>query len=121
MAASYVSRDMPSVLPRFGFTTCTPFASLLIQPGESLAYVKEQIGHGSIQITVDVYGHLVRGGNRAAVDRLDDAPLWKTSYGLVLPIRRAQEECRCRAPNVMLGPFGERALCGRLRRYESAK
>jgi hypothetical protein len=49
------------------------FASLLIQQGESLAYVKEQMGHSSIQITVDVYGHLVPGGNRAAVDRLDDA------------------------------------------------
>jgi hypothetical protein len=48
-------------------------ASLLIQQGESVAYVKEQMGHSSIQITVDVYGHLVPGGNRAAVDRLDDA------------------------------------------------
>jgi hypothetical protein len=49
------------------------FASLLIQQGESVAYVKEQMGHSSIQITVDVYGHLVPGGNRAAFDRLDDA------------------------------------------------
>lgn len=49
------------------------FSSLLIQQGESLAYVKEQMGHNSIQVTVDVYGHLVPGGNRAAVDRLDDA------------------------------------------------
>jgi integrase len=48
------------------------FASLLIQQGESLAYVKDQMGHSSIQVTVDVYGHLVPGGNRAAVDRLDD-------------------------------------------------
>ena len=48
------------------------FASLLIQNGESLAYVKEQLGHHSIQITVDTYGHLVPGGNRQTVDRLDD-------------------------------------------------
>jgi integrase len=48
------------------------FASLLIQNGESLAYVKEQMGHHSIQVTVDTYGHLVPGGNRQAVDRLDD-------------------------------------------------
>ncbi len=47
------------------------FASLLIQNGESLAYVKEQMGHHSITITVDTYGHLVPGGNKAAVDRLD--------------------------------------------------
>jgi integrase len=48
------------------------FASLLIQQGESLAYVKEQMGHHSIRVTVDVYGHLVPGGNKAAVDRLDE-------------------------------------------------
>ena len=50
------------------------FASLLLQQGESVVYVKEQLGHGSIQITVDTYGHLIPGANRAAVDRLDDAP-----------------------------------------------
>jgi hypothetical protein len=37
--------------------------------------VKEQRGHASIQITVDIYGHLIPGANRAAVDRLDDAPM----------------------------------------------
>jgi integrase len=47
------------------------FASLLLQNGESLAYVKEQMGHSSINVTVDIYGHLVPGGNRAAVDKLD--------------------------------------------------
>ena len=48
------------------------FASLLIQQGESIVYVKEQLGHASIQMTVDTYGHLIPGANRAAVDRLDD-------------------------------------------------
>ena len=47
------------------------YASLLIQNGESLAYIRDQLGHHSIQITVDIYGHLVPGGNRAAVDKLD--------------------------------------------------
>ncbi len=51
------------------------YASLLIQQGESLAYVRDQLGHHSIQITVDIYGHLVPGGNQAAVDRLDDATI----------------------------------------------
>jgi len=46
------------------------FASLLIQNGESLAYVKDQLGHSSIKMTVDVYGHLVPGANRQAVNRL---------------------------------------------------
>ncbi len=50
------------------------YASLLLQQGESVVYVKEQLGHSSIQLTVDTYGHLIPGANRAAVDRLDDAP-----------------------------------------------
>ena len=50
------------------------FAFLLIQNGEPLTYVKEQMGHSSIQVTVDVYGHLVPSANRAAVDRLDAQP-----------------------------------------------
>jgi integrase len=48
------------------------FASLLLQNGESLVYVKDQMGHSSIQVTVDIYGHLVPGGNRQAVNKLDD-------------------------------------------------
>jgi len=58
------------------------FASLLLQQGESLVYVKEQMGHSSIQITVDTYGHLVPGGNRQAVDKLDDPePGPEEAYG----------------------------------------
>ena len=49
------------------------FASLLLQQGESLPYVKEQLGHSSIQVTVDLYGHLIPGANRQAVDRLAKA------------------------------------------------
>ena len=50
------------------------FGSLLIQDGATLAYVKEQMGHSSIQVTVDIYGHLVPGANVAFVDRLDETP-----------------------------------------------
>jgi integrase len=48
------------------------FASLLIQQRETLAYVRDQLGHHSIQITVDTYGHLEPGANREAVNKLDD-------------------------------------------------
>jgi integrase len=50
------------------------FATLLIAQGESLAYVRDQLGHHSISLTVDTYGHLLPGSNRQAVDRLDDGP-----------------------------------------------
>jgi hypothetical protein len=33
--------------------------------------VKEQMGHSSIQITVDTYGHLIPGADISSVDRLD--------------------------------------------------
>jgi len=46
------------------------FASLLLSNGEPLKYVSAQLGHASIRMTADVYGHLEIGSNRAAVDRL---------------------------------------------------
>jgi integrase len=49
------------------------YASLLIQHGASLAYVKEQMGHSSIQVTVDIYGHLIPCANIAWADALDSA------------------------------------------------
>jgi integrase len=46
------------------------FASMHLQNGASVMWVKEQMGHQSIQITVDTYGHLIPGENRAAANRL---------------------------------------------------
>ncbi len=53
------------------------FASLLLQDGQPLAYIKDQLGHSSIKLTVDIYGHLEPGANREAVNRLPslDAPV----------------------------------------------
>jgi len=39
------------------------YASLLLQQGESPQYVQSQLGHSSIQVTVDIYGHLIPGAN----------------------------------------------------------
>jgi integrase len=49
------------------------YASLLIEAGESLKYVQEQLGHHSPAFTLAVYGHLLPRGDRRAVDRLDEA------------------------------------------------
>ena len=54
------------------------FASLLLSNGESPVYVKEQLGHSSIQITVDIYGHLIPSSNRKAVNALDNPQPAKT-------------------------------------------
>jgi integrase len=47
------------------------FASLLIAQGENIKYISEQMGHGSIQITVDRYGHLFPNEKREAPARLE--------------------------------------------------
>ena len=50
---------------------------------------KEQMGHSSIQITVDTYGHLIPGADIAWVDRLD-------SVAAVTPphLGRTKRPCR---------------------------
>lgn len=49
------------------------YASILIQQGESLAFIKQQLGHASIQTTVDIYGHLIPGEGRVGIERLASA------------------------------------------------
>jgi integrase len=48
------------------------FASLLLQQGAPIHYVKDQMGHASITTTVDTYGHVMPNANRNAVNKLDD-------------------------------------------------
>ncbi len=49
------------------------FASLLIQKGANPKYIQEQLGHSSIKVTMDVYGHLFEGDHRHVINLLDDA------------------------------------------------
>ncbi len=59
-------------LPTCGLHTLRhTFASLLISHGESIKYVSRALGHASIQITADVYGHLFKETSVAAMGRLD--------------------------------------------------
>ena len=48
------------------------YASMMLSNGQSPQYVREQMGHSSIAITVDVYGHMIPTGNRDAVNALDN-------------------------------------------------
>jgi integrase len=61
------------------------YASLLIQAGVSLAYIRNQPGHHSIKETVAIYGHPAPEGNKEAVVRFhaSQAPLCE----------RGQEAC----------------------------
>jgi integrase len=48
------------------------FASLLIARNESPKKIQALLGHHSIQVTMDIYGHLYTEGGRRVVDSLDD-------------------------------------------------
>jgi integrase len=48
------------------------FGSLKIQQGENLKYVQTQMGHSSIQVTLDTYTHLLEKSNSNAASRTDD-------------------------------------------------
>ncbi|MFC1890868.1 tyrosine-type recombinase/integrase [Thermodesulfobacteriota bacterium] len=49
------------------------FASLLIDQGEHPKYIQSQLGHSSINVTMDTYGHLMRAVNPEASNKLDKA------------------------------------------------
>jgi integrase len=48
-------------------------ASALIQSGANLKVVQERLGHSSISVTVDIYGHLAETAQQDAAARLDAA------------------------------------------------
>ncbi len=49
------------------------YASLMAQAGAPPKYVQEQLGHSSIQVTMDIYSHLFPGGGQQYVQRLGEA------------------------------------------------
>lgn len=49
------------------------FASMLIAQGETAKYVCDQMGHSSIQVTFDTYGHLFPQSRREAAAKLQAA------------------------------------------------
>ena len=50
-------------------------ASLMLAQGTDLYVVSEVLGHSSVAITKDVYGHLVEGQKRTAATRMSEALL----------------------------------------------
>jgi integrase len=80
MEQNYIRRVFKRLLAKAGLREIRlhdirhTFASLLLSDGASPVYVKEQLGHTSIQMTVDIYGHLIPSSNREMVNRLDSQP-----------------------------------------------
>jgi integrase len=58
-------------LPRVRFHDLRrTYASLLIDQGEHPKYIQTQMGHSSIKVTMDIYGHLMDTVNQKAASRL---------------------------------------------------
>ena len=47
-------------------------AAMLIAQGEHPKVIQSRLGHSSIQVTLDTYGHLFEGLDQAAAERLDE-------------------------------------------------
>jgi integrase len=75
---NYIRRIFKRILEKAGIRDMKlhglrhTYASLLLSKGISPVYVKEQLGHHSIQITVDIYGRWIQNNEAPAVNRLDD-------------------------------------------------
>jgi integrase len=50
------------------------YASLLLMEHISPAYVQKQLGHHSINMTVDIYGHWIPGEGREQLDKTLQGP-----------------------------------------------
>jgi integrase len=47
------------------------YASMLIEAGEHPKYIQNQMGHSSINVTMDTYGHLMKSANRDSAAKLE--------------------------------------------------
>jgi integrase len=82
-AANMVTRNFFPALRRAGLPQIRfhdlrhGYASLLIAQGEHPKYIQSQMGHSSINVTMDIYGHLMDTVNQKAACRLGRTVLGK--------------------------------------------
>ncbi len=75
---------------------------MLIAQGESAKYVCDQMGHSSIQVTFDTYGHLFPNSRGSAAKKLQQAMMTgrKKGFGSSLVAKR-ENEGKSRSPAKM--------------------
>jgi integrase len=67
----YLPAIRRSGVPRIHFRNLRhTYASLLIAQGEQPKYIQDQMGHSSIKVTFDIYGHLMEKVNVRSANRL---------------------------------------------------
>ena len=68
------------------------FASMLIAQGESPKYVSDQLGHSSVQITFDIYGHLLPQAKAEASEKFEGRMLKARGQASVSKLLASDEE-----------------------------
>ena len=84
------------------------FGSQLLQNGASLVYVRDQMGHSSIRVTADTYGHLIPSGNISAIDSLDGKTSERNSATPTQPASRSGKRESRQVVETIGGPGGVR-------------
>jgi integrase len=59
------------------------YASLLIEQGENIKYIQNQLGHSSPSVTLDVYAHLLKPSNPQAASRLENTIFSESGHKMV--------------------------------------
>ena len=67
------------------------YASMMLRRGVPIAYVSNQLGHSSIQVTVDLYGHFIPGEDRHHVESMALA-IEEAGTRIQTQLRRNQSE-----------------------------
>jgi hypothetical protein len=84
------------------------YASLMLRRGVPPAYVSRQLGQSSIQVTVDLYGHFIPGGDRHHVEGLVEA-LEESSTAAAEAERAREAKCGVTSRIEMVPPGDPRA------------
>lgn len=59
------------------------YASLLIEQGENIKYISNQLGHTNPTTTLNIYAHLIKQDNQEAVCKLENRIFQATGHNLV--------------------------------------
>ena len=68
------------------------YAALMVAAGAHPKYLQAQMGHSSIRVTLDLYGHLFPDANRGVLDALDTLTAPSTPHGAKPPTSTSKEK-----------------------------
>lgn len=79
-------------LPRIRFHDLRhTYASLMIEQGESIKYIQNQLGHSNPTVTLNVYAHLMNPINQEAVTKLERTIFGESSSKMVAKSKKDDE------------------------------